>query len=48
MADTDILILDQNQANPFVFSLLHYADMIPKSTVELRDIKSARITMPDL
>jgi hypothetical protein len=47
MADTDVLILDQDQANPFVFSLLHYAEMIPRSTVELPDIKSARITMPD-
>ena len=48
MADTDVLILDQNQANPFVFSLLHYAEMIPKSTVEIHDTKSARVTMPDL
>lgn len=48
MANTDVLILDQNQANPFVFSLLHYAEMIPKSTVEIPDTKSARITMPDI
>jgi hypothetical protein len=47
MADTDVLILDQNQANPFVFSLVHYADMLPRSTVEVPDMKSARITMPD-
>lgn len=48
MADTDLLILDQNPANPFVFSLLHYAEMIPKSTFEIPDTKSARITMPDI
>jgi hypothetical protein len=47
MADTDVLILDQNQTNPFVFSLRHYAEMIPKSTIELPDTKSVRITMPD-
>jgi hypothetical protein len=47
MADTNVLILDQNQPNPFVFSLLHYAEMIPKSTVDVPDTKSARVTMPD-
>jgi hypothetical protein len=47
MADTDVLILDQNQANPFSFSLLHYAELIPKSTVEVPNTNSARITMPD-
>lgn len=47
MADTDVLILDQNPANPFVFSLLHYAEMIPRSKVEIPNTKSARITMPD-
>ncbi|MBI5836584.1 MAG: hypothetical protein HZB25_05005 [Candidatus Eisenbacteria bacterium] len=47
MTDTDVLILDQDQANPFVFSLLHYAEMLPRSKVEIPDIKSARITMPD-
>lgn len=47
MADTDVLILDQNPSNPFVFSLRHYAEMIPKSTVEIPDTQSARITMPD-
>jgi hypothetical protein len=47
MADTDVLIVDQNQANPFVFSLQHYAQMLPRSTVELPDTRSARITMPD-
>ena len=47
MSDTDLLILDQDQTNPFVFSLLHYADMLPWSTVVMRDTRSVRITMPD-
>ena len=47
MVDTDVLILDQNQSNPFVFSPVHYVEMLPRSTVELPDMKSARITMPD-
>jgi hypothetical protein len=47
MADTNILILDQNQSNPFGFSLKHYAQMIPRSRVVIPDTRSARITMPD-
>jgi len=47
MTNTDVLILDQNQSNPFVFSLLHYAEMIPRSDVAIHDTKSVRITMPD-
>ena len=47
MLKTDILILDQNPDDLFVFSLLHYAEMIPKSRIELGDTKSARLTMPD-
>jgi hypothetical protein len=47
MLQTDILILDQNPDDIFMFSLLHYADMIPKSRIELGDMKSARVTMPD-
>jgi hypothetical protein len=47
MLQTDILIRDQNPDDLFVFSLLHYADMIPKSRIELDNTKSARITMPD-
>ncbi len=47
MGDTDVLILDRDPADPFVFSLVHYAEMIPKSLVELPDTRSARITMPD-
>jgi len=47
MVDTNVLIQDQSPANPFVFSLKHYAEMIPKSTVVMPDTKTARITMPD-
>ena len=47
MLQTDILIQDQNPDDSFVFSLLHYADMIPKSRIELADTHSARLTMPD-
>ena len=47
MIDTDILIVDQNPASPFAFSLLHYAEMIPRSTFELPNTRSLRITMPD-
>jgi len=47
MYDTDVLILDQDQTNPFSFSLLHYAEQIPRSKVEVHDTRSVRITMPD-
>ena len=47
MLDTDILILDQDQTDLFAFSLAHYADMIPRSKIEVPDTKSVRLTMPD-
>lgn len=47
MVDTDVLIQDRNPSNPFEFSLLHYAEMIPRSTVEVPNTSSARVTMPD-
>jgi hypothetical protein len=47
MLQTDILIQDQDPDDLFVFSLLHYADLIPKSRIELPDTRSARLTMPD-
>ena len=47
MTDTDVLLVDGNPADPFVFSLLHYAEMIPRSLVEVHDTHSARVTMPD-
>lgn len=47
MLDTDILILDQDPADPFVFSLLHYADLVPRSRIDVHGTQSARVTMPD-
>ncbi|HEX9156384.1 MAG TPA: hypothetical protein VF827_00080, partial [Syntrophales bacterium] len=47
MFDTNVLILDQDETDRFVFSLKHYAEMIPKSNVEVRDTQSTRVTMPD-
>ena len=47
MVDTDILIRDRDTTNVFGFSLLHYAELIPKSAIEMRDTRSVRITMPD-
>jgi hypothetical protein len=47
MFDTNVLILDQDETDRFVFSLKHYAEMIPKSNVEVRDTQSVRVTMPD-
>ena len=47
MLDTDILILDQHPADPFVFSLVHYADMVPRSEIDIHDTRSVRVTMPD-
>jgi hypothetical protein len=47
MLNTDILILDQDPADPFVFSLVRYAGMIPRSKIDVHDTKSVRVTMPD-
>jgi hypothetical protein len=47
MLETDILILDQDPDDVFVFSLRHYAGMIPKSTIEVSNVRSAQVTMPD-
>lgn len=47
MVDTDILVLDQDQSNPFVFSLKHYAQMLPRSAITLPNAQSVRLTMPD-
>ena len=47
MLNTDILIMDQDPADPFVFSLVRYAGMIPRSKIEAHDTKSVRVTMPD-
>jgi hypothetical protein len=48
MNDTDILILDQNPATPFGFSLQRYAELIPRSRISIRDTRSVRLTMPDV
>lgn len=48
MLDTDILVLDQDPSDPFVFSLARYNEMIPRSQIIVRDTKSARVVMPDL
>ena len=47
MNDTDILIVDQDQSDPFVFSLLGYASLIPRSKIDIRDTQSVRVEMPD-
>jgi hypothetical protein len=47
MLHTDILILDQDPSDPFAFSLLHYADQVPRSHVEVHNTRSAVVTMPD-
>jgi hypothetical protein len=47
MVDTDVLVLDQNPATLFGFSLARYADLIPRSNVEVHDTRSVRVTMPD-
>jgi hypothetical protein len=47
MLRTDILIVDQDPGDPFVFSLKDYAGMVPASRIEVNDTHSARVTMPD-
>ena len=47
MAATNILIQDQDPHDSFVFSLRHYADLVPRSTIEIGDLRSVRVTMPD-
>ena len=47
MNDTDILIVDQDQSDAFIFSLLGYASLIPRSKIDIRDTQSVRVEMPD-
>jgi len=47
MEDTDVLIVDQNQSDPFRFSVAHYADMIKKSKIDVRELRSITVSMPD-
>lgn len=48
MVDTDVLIRDRDQGDRFVFSLNRYAELIPKSTIDIHDTRSVRVTMPDI
>jgi hypothetical protein len=48
MVETDILIVDQDQSDPFVFSLLGYEKRIPRSRLDIHDTQSVRVAMPDL
>ena len=48
MVDTDVLIRDRDQGDRFVFSLNRYAELIPRSTIDIHDTKSVRVTMPDI
>jgi hypothetical protein len=45
--DTDVLIVDRNQDNPFMFSILHYNELIPRSNIEVHNTKSVLVDMPD-
>lgn len=47
MLNSDILVEDQSPATPFSFSLQHYADMIPRSQVTVKNTDAARVVMPD-
>jgi hypothetical protein len=47
MLDTNILIVDRDESTPFRFSLLHYSSLIPKSDVEVHDMGSVLVKMPD-
>jgi hypothetical protein len=47
MLDTNILIVDRDERDPFRFSLLHYASLIPRSDVQVHDTRSVLVKMPD-
>ena len=47
MNDTDILIVDQDESDPFAFSLLGYESLIPRSKIDIRGTESVRVEMPD-
>jgi hypothetical protein len=47
MAETDILVADAHPSDRFAFSLAHYAELLPRSRVDLADSRSVRVTMPD-
>jgi len=45
--DTDVLIVDRNQGDPFVFSLQNYQALLLKSAIAVHGTESVRVTMPD-
>jgi len=47
MYDTDVLIVDRDQSDWFAFSVAHYADMIRKSAIDVRDLRAITVSMPD-
>ncbi len=47
MEDTDVLIVDAKQSDIFSFSIAHYADMIKKSRIDVRELRSVAVVMPD-
>lgn len=47
MINSQVQVVDQNPANPFQFSLLHYQDYLPKSNVQLQPNGSVKVTMAD-
>jgi len=47
MADTDVLIADQDPRNLFVFSLADYQRLLPRSRFEMPAPNTVRVTMPD-
>ena len=48
MVSTDVLIRDATPQNPFVFSLTRYAELIPRSRIDIKNTKSVKVTMPDI
>jgi hypothetical protein len=47
LLSTNVLIMDQHPSDPFIFSVQHYSDMIPKSQIDAHDTRAIRVSMPD-
>jgi hypothetical protein len=47
MEATDILLVDRDPSDPFSFSLQGYRQMVPRSTIEVNELRTARLEMPD-
>jgi len=47
MLDTDVLITEKNPSNLFGFSVLHYADAVARSNIEVHGTRSVHVSMPD-